>query len=473
MKCKLTAAFLFLLTVSCVQEPAVDTDKLFGHVLELASEEYAGRRAGTEGNRKAVEYIRGQFEMYGLESPAGIEGYTQSFEQLTLEMQSLPTLELIDREGEAVLSFVHLIDFRAIHHWTEIRTEGTVEAEIFLVNERDELYNLPQEADGRVVLVKRAVVKGMRVTALLEALRSSGLRIPALIIGYDARQKSGYYSFGTYTGWNNGVTDFDGPFIFHCIDEVYERLKRHAVNLSDGPDVTGGAPYKVRLIMNTRFPVVESSNVIAARQGGGEGALIISAHLDHVGRVGEDAYCPGALDNAGGVAVLLELARMVSRYRPQPEQTIVFIAFNGEEQDLFGSRHYVENPVYPLEQSACVNLDMVGSSGELPLTVSTVRSGNDITEGIIRILENDELDHERVTDAWNSDHASFARKGVPAVLLTHQDYTYLHTPLDKPETAVDSARMAEVASALFSFLLEYAYEKESAQKAIAGEIKIN
>jgi hypothetical protein len=48
--------------------------------------------------------------MYGLESPAGIEGYTQSFEQLTLEMQSLPTLELIDREGETVLSFVHLID---------------------------------------------------------------------------------------------------------------------------------------------------------------------------------------------------------------------------------------------------------------------------------------------------------------------------------------------------------------------------
>ncbi len=464
-----------LFLVSCVREPSVDPELLFGHVAELASEEYAGRRTGTEGNRRAVAYIRSRFELYGLEEQI------QSFRHITLEMASAPTLEIIGRNGEVTDSFVYLIDFRANHHWTGIRTEGAAEAELFLIEEREELFSLPEEADGKILLLKREIVKGMRVTSLLNTLRGSGHRIPALIIRYDSRQQSGYYSYGTYTGWHNGNTNPDGPFIFFCIDGVYEKLERHAVNPPESADRDSKLPAatkdqaarrRVRLTMDTRFPEVESSNVIGTAAGRGEGTLIISAHLDHVGVVGDDVYCPGALDNASGVAVLLELARMTAEYRREPEQTIVFAAFNGEEQDLFGSRHYVENPLFPLEGSACVNLDMVGSSGDLPLTVSTLRSGNDVTDAILRTAEKTGVEYERVSDVWNSDHASFAHKNIPAVLLTHQDYTYLHTPLDKPETAVDSERMAAVASTLFSFILEYAFEEESVPSPIAGGGKI-
>lgn len=492
MKFRAAAPLVVLFLVSCVREPSVDPELLFGHVAELASEEYAGRRTGTEGNRRAVAYIRSRFELYGLEEQL------QSFRHITLEMASAPTLEIIGRNGEVTDSFVHLIDFRANHHWAGIRTEGAAEAELFLIEEREELFSLPEEADGKILLLKREIVKGMRVTSLLNTLRGSGHRIPALIIRYDSRQQSGYYSYGTYTGWHNGNTNPDGPFIFFCIDGVYEKLRRFAVNLpeaadrdsklpaaSEDPDSNGSAAAevsdpktsaagrRVRLTMDTGFPEVESSNVIGTAAGRGEGTLIISAHLDHVGVVGDDVYCPGALDNASGVAVLLELARMTAEYRREPEQTIVFAAFNGEEQDLFGSRHYVENPLFPLEGSACVNLDMVGSSGDLPLTVSTLRSGNDVTDAILRTAEKTGVEYERVSDVWNSDHASFAHKNIPAVLLTHQDYTYLHTPLDKPETAVDSERMAAVASALFSFILEYAYGEEPVSSPIAGGGKID
>ena len=109
-------------------------------------------------------------------------------------------------------------------------------------------------------------------------------------------------------------------------------------------------------------------------------ALIISAHYDHLGFGWPDARAgtkgqlhPGADDNASGVAVMLELARLMAKARP--ERSVVFAAFAGEEAGLLGSRHYVRaagTPGAPFPLSghiATLNLDTVGRLADGKLTI--------------------------------------------------------------------------------------------------------
>ena len=108
-----------------------------------------------------------------------------------------------------------------------------------------------------------------------------------------------------------------------------------------------------------------SSNVIGMIEGSDPELkntyLIVSAHYDHLG-VGEsvkgDSIYNGALDNAIGVSVLLELAKTFSTLKVKPKRSIIFIATTGEEKGLLGSSYYTDNPVVPLYKTiANVNID--------------------------------------------------------------------------------------------------------------------
>ena len=90
--------------------------------------------------------------------------------------------------------------------------------------------------------------------------------------------------------------------------------------------------------------------------------FVIGAHYDHLGQMGRDFYFPGANDNASGIAMLLDLARHYSLPENQPDYSIAFLAFSGEEIGLVGSSYYVEHPLFPLENNKMMlNLDMVGT----------------------------------------------------------------------------------------------------------------
>ena len=89
--------------------------------------------------------------------------------------------------------------------------------------------------------------------------------------------------------------------------------------------------------------------------------MIVSAHYDHLG-IGEsvkgDSIYNGALDNALGVSVMLELAKSFSSLESKPKRSIVFIATTGEEKGLLGSIYYTDNPLVPLYKTiANVNID--------------------------------------------------------------------------------------------------------------------
>ena len=89
-------------------------------------------------------------------------------------------------------------------------------------------------------------------------------------------------------------------------------------------------------------------------------AILIGAHLDHLGKPGGVLH-PGADDNASGVAAVLELARVLAMSPVRPKRTILFAFWTGEEEGKFGSGHYTRHPRWPLAATqAYLNLDMIG-----------------------------------------------------------------------------------------------------------------
>jgi len=185
-------------------------------------------------------------------------------------------------------------------------------------------------------------------------------------------------------------------------------------------------------------------------------SLVIGAHYDHLGMGWPDAKAGnqgkihyGADDNASGIAVMLELARQVAG-KWQPERSIVFVAFTGEESGLLGSRHYLATTrQYPTDKiSAMLNLDTVGRLGENPVTlfgtgtasewVHIFRGAGFVTGIPVNAVSN---------DFGSSDQAAFIEADIPAVQFfasAHADY---HAPGDTIDK-IDAAGLVKVASIL-------------------------
>ncbi len=180
-----------------------------------------------------------------------------------------------------------------------------------------------------------------------------------------------------------------------------------------------------------------SRNLIAELSGGQEKVVVLGAHYDTV------ADTQGANDNTSGLAALLILAEeLASRDLPF---RVRFIAFGAEEIGLFGSRAYTDSLTDAEidEIAAMVNYDALGAGGSITLegSVRLSRSAASIAESNnITVSEGDE------TGRGTSDHASFARYDIPALLFTAPDYSRINSPEDvlefvEPDLVGDAVRL--------------------------------
>lgn len=146
--------------------------------------------------------------------------------------------------------------------------------------------------------------------------------------------------------------------------------------------------------------------------------IFITAHYDHLGRMGADTYFPGANDNASGNSMLLALAEKMVK-NPLTDYNIIFVAFAGEEVGLLGSKYMTENPIVPLNKIRfLLNLDIMGS-GEEGITVvnstlfkkefDQLNAINDSSKFVSIIKPRG--------PAANSDHYFFTQVGVPAFFI--------------------------------------------------------
>ncbi len=172
-------------------------------------------------------------------------------------------------------------------------------------------------------------------------------------------------------------------------------------------------------------------------------SVVVAAHYDHLGfgwpdaRSGEEGKLhPGADDNASGVAVLLELAALLGG-QLEPQRTVVFVAFSGEEWGLRGSRHYTETMQrWPVSKAlAAVNLDSVGHLGDGKILVLGSGSADEWVHINRGIGFTTGIESQSVQDdLGSSDQKSFLDAGIPAVQIFTGPHAYYHRPSDTPET---------------------------------------
>jgi hypothetical protein len=163
--------------------------------------------------------------------------------------------------------------------------------------------------------------------------------------------------------------------------------------------------------------------------------FVFTAHYDHLGMMGETATFNGANDNASGIAMMLTLMKYFSENNP--EYSVLFIAFGGEEAGLLGSKYYVENPIVPLNKMKFLyNVDMMGTGSEGIQVVNSTEHPKEFER--LKAI-NKKYDLVKVIKprgkAANSDHYWFEEAGVPSFFsYTLGGVTYYHDIQDRPET---------------------------------------
>ena len=200
---------------------------------------------------------------------------------------------------------------------------------------------------------------------------------------------------------------------------------------------------------------IDTHNIIGVVEGEGPFAnetIVIGAHYDHLGmgaygsrspQAGKDIH-NGADDNATGTAAVIELGRRFAAGKP-PQRRLVFICFTAEEMGLLGAQHYVENPLFPIEDTvAMINFDMIGYLRLDAVTVFGWNSSPAFNDVLKEANTNHNFSLVRPPSGFaGSDHLPFNRKKIPNLFFTTGLTQVYHTPEDDFE-AIDCAGSVRV-----------------------------
>jgi Zn-dependent M28 family amino/carboxypeptidase len=223
-------------------------------------------------------------------------------------------------------------------------------------------------------------------------------------------------------GW---ITTDQAKALFAMTGKDLAALEKIAVDPNFRPVPLGAT---ASLTLKNKIRHIESNNMIAKVQGSDpkvrDEYVIYTAHWDHLGigpAVNGDTIYHGAVDNASGVAGLLEIARSFTKVRPAPRRSILFLSVTAEEKGLLGSQYYAEHPLYPLAKTlAEVNMDalnVLGRTRDLVVIGLGMSTLDDYVKQVAaeqgRVVKPDAEPEKGFY--YRSDHFEFAKQGVPAL----------------------------------------------------------
>lgn len=392
--------------------------RLKTHVTYLADDKLEGRRAGTEGEKAAREYISQRFREAGLE-PKGENGdWYQPFEIYDGKQVKPSTLFLINSHDLRLFE-----DFFPLAYSPNASLEAAVSPALKekdvpwffdlkdLLDENDE--NPHFDLDGAIKSkAKQAAEKGATAFILYNS--------------------SGYQDGMRFNGKDRSET-LTIPVLY-----ITDRARRQF--LSDEM-----ATLDIRIKVDIGEKNRTGYNVIGYIDNKAPSTVIIGAHYDHLGygedgnsmlRNGEKLVHNGADDNASGTAALIELARILKQYK-QKNNNYLFIAFSGEELGLNGSRYFTEHPTVPLDKTSyMINMDMVGRLNDSSKTLTVGGYGTSPAWAQIfnsfRKIKNLNIRLDS-SGTGPSDHTSFYRKDIPVLFF----FTGLHSDYHRPSDDAD------------------------------------
>ena len=425
------------------------------HVRVLASDAFEGRAPGSPGEDKTIAYLQAQFERMGLK-PGNNGSWTQT----------VPMTETTAKEG-AVLNITVKGKPRALKYGDDMvvgtRT-GKTHVEIkgsevvfvgYGVDAPEQHWNdyagLDVKGKTVVMLVNdpgfhandASLFEGRRMTyygrwtyKFEEAARKGA--VAALIVHDDAGASYGWDVVrGSWSGAQFDLRASDDPAprlplqgwitgaqakaLFADAGLDFDKL-RAAANKRGFKAVPLEATASVML--DSTVVAKSSRNVVALLPGTEkpDEAVVYMAHWDHLGKhpdePGDNIY-NGAIDNATGVAGILEIA---GRFARQPaKRSLLFLAVTLEESGLLGSKYYVAHPVIPLDKTvAAINIDAMSTFGPSKDIVVT-GLGNSELDDVLKAIADKQgraLHAESTPESgfyFRSDHFNFAKAGVPAL----------------------------------------------------------
>lgn len=423
-----------------------DSEKIMSTIKELSSEKYNGRLTGSEGNKLAAEYIESQFKELGLQTLEDIDGYLQYYNQKVPYLNSLPKMNVIDKDGKVVKELKYLKDF-FMQIEPGARFKGNVSGEILYIKDKEAFEKNSDNLENKILLVPRKVLYDYKISSKLMNPES---KIGGIIVEYsgsgerDEDFKKPVALFGRYEYRNDDKL----PVIGYCDPAAAELLKEAAVNENS-----------VELGIDYSIEEKKVANVIGVIPGSDDKLkddyVIISGHFDHLGSNHDGTYNPGASDNASGTGVVLEIARIIKQNDIKPKRPIIFAAFNGEENGLFGSKYFASNTGLDMKKVAMLNADMIAHKLDNPLTLCTLNE-TQLLQDLCKIADEMKIPYKKQIQAPYSDHASIEEQGGQAVTFVEIEQPEYHTPKDTIEI-IKKEDLDQVVQLILRYLSENAF----------------
>lgn len=487
-------------------KPITDMDRMLATIAELSSDAYGGRAPMSEGEKLTLDFIEERFRQMGLQPLFG-DSYLQPVDLVSIESDPARAQmtfhldgkdRLVTHGSEMVLGTMRVVPESRVENSDIVFVGYGIVAPEYGWNDYADV-----DVRGKTVLIlindpgfatqDPALFKGNAMTyygrwsyKYEEAARQGAA---AALIIHDTAPAA--------YGWDVVRNSWTGPQ-FHLArpdDDMGRVAIQSWVQKPIAQELVAAAGYDLSVLeQQARSPEFKAvalgstmdasvHNHIIRNQSHNVGAIlpgserpeelfIYTAHWDHLGtdhtvEQGLDGIYNGAVDNASGIAALLELARSFAALPRAPQRSVGFLAVTAEESGLLGSAKYAEDPALPLRQTAGgINMDAMDVYGPTR-DVIVVGYGSSELEEILkekasaqnRVVRQEE--HPERGYYYRSDHFNFAKKGVPMLYAkAGSDHTELgpdyikakseeylknryHTPFDEIEQDWDLRGLAQ------------------------------
>jgi Zn-dependent M28 family amino/carboxypeptidase len=448
-------------------KPALDSmtaGDIMQHIKVLSADEYEGRGPGTKGEELSVKYLTEQYQRLGLKpgNPDGtyvqkvpLAGFTAAPKASftaggkTIDLNFPTDYVAVSRrytpESKVENSDIVFVGYGVVapeYGWDDYKgVDVRGKTIVMLINDPAVPdASDPAKLDEQMFKGKAMTYYG-RWTYKYEIASEKGAAAAIIIhetgpAGYPYEVVSGSWSRENFdivkpnknmgrVAVESWITTDRAKELITAGGQDFDALKKAAIT-KDFKPVTLNA--KANITIKNTLREINSSNVVGKLEGSDPTLkneyVVYSAHWDHLGRdpkLQGDQIFNGAIDNASGVAQLLEIAEGFTKLATPPKRSILFLAVTAEEKGLLGSKYYATNPLYPLNKTlANINIDGVNQWGRTR-DVTMVGDDNSTLVDLLReaaAAQNRTVSPDPEPEKgfyYRSDHFEFAKQGVPAV----------------------------------------------------------
>ena len=447
--------------------PPIDPARILERTTALSADAFEGRAPGSKGEALTVRYLVDEFKALGLKPGNSDGSYTQQVPLVGISTEPAQTLTITGngrtrtfKWGDEVVAWTkHVANSAAIRQSDVVFAGYGVTAPEF---DWDDFKDVDVRGKTIIVLVNDPQVPGPTDASTLDPKLFAGEAMTYYgrwTYKYEEGARRGAagilivhetgpagYPFSVVQGnlrekfdlvtpdKNKDRAAIEGWLTLDAAREIlkmggqdFDALKKQALARDFKPVPLG---LDATLAVRTKMRTLESQNVLAKLEGADarlrDEYVVYTAHWDHLGvgaAVNGDTIYNGALDNASGIATVLEIARAFTQVEPKPARSILFLMVTAEEQGLLGSQYYARNPVYPLAKTvANINVDGVNQWGRTK-DITVVGMGASDLDDYLRQAASEQGRTLRPDPEpekgfyYRSDHFNFAKQGVPALYV--------------------------------------------------------